>query len=107
MFICIFEVFFYIIVIVNIAILITGTVWIFERKPLDCLMEETLNTSAAISTTSTPGMDDIVDILMECCDKAVYNASAFFNIFQYILHAFSIAYVLVSGVCIKLMDSYN
>ena len=103
----VFESVFYIFLVVNLAILITGTVWIFDSTPPYCKSLNSTVIFPPVNTINMSNTDSIDGRVVECCEKPVYNASAVFNIFQYILHGFSVAYLLVTGACIKWMATYT
>lgn len=83
--ICVFEIVFYILATANLVILVLGTVWIFQ------------DTDIPVCSSTTPDFRD-------CCSKPVYAASAFFNIFQYIMYAITSFYVCLVACCVRNMD---
>lgn len=90
--ICLFEVIFYVVATANLVILILGTVWIFQNTSIPECSE-----SEATAATAN-----------ECCERYVYAASAFFNVFQYIMYAITAVYVCIVAGCVRNMDTvYN
>lgn len=82
--ICTFEGFFYAALLANIAVMCLGTYWVFSDIPvMDC------------EANVVPAVD--------CCDKPIFIASAFFNIFQYFLLVASVLYLLIVFGCLKKM----
>ena len=87
-----FEVIFYIVLIANLVVLCLGTYWIFETRPPEC------STSDSVATVGPTVADD-------CCDKGIYIASAFYNVFQYVLYGLTVIYMCLTVCCIRNMDS--
>jgi len=81
--ICVLEIAFYVLAVVNFIILILGTVWIFQDTSLPSCSSERA---------------------VDCCTSYVYVVSAFFNVFQYIMYAISAIYVCLVATCIRKMD---
>ena len=80
--ICLFELIFYVVTAGNLAVLILGTIWIFNKDTPFC--------SLTITT--------------DCCHRYVYVASAFFNVFQYVMYTITFLYSCLVLGCIRNMD---
>lgn len=81
--ICMFEITFYVLAAANLVVLILGTVWIFQDTDV---------------SQCNPRDED-------CCETYVYVTSAFFNVFQYAMYAFTSLYICCVAACIRNMDS--
>ena len=85
--ICTLEVLFYMFLFANLAVLIVGTVEIFQDNDIP----------GCTSTVTT-----------DCCKTTVYITSAFLNIFQYLLYGITVLYGSLVVCCVKNMDKvYN
>ena len=82
-FICLCEIGFYVVAVGNVAFLLLGSVWIFQGgRPTFCSSKVTDN----------------------CCSFYVYVSSGFFNLFQYLLYAVTLAYTCSVFCCIRVAD---
>ena len=78
--ICVFELIFYVFLLLSLVMIFLGTYWIFsDSKPEACQSER----------------DE------DCCSSYVYVCSAIFNICQYVLYTLSTLYVLVTVFCVR------